>query len=632
MVLKSRYILSLILLFLFLLSACGFEGNYPLQLPETSQEDTTPMLAPSPLPERVLSICLGEEPTSLFLYGDQSTSAKIIRQAIYDGPVDEVDYEFYSPLLEEIPSRANELVSVVPVEVNPGERIVDSKGNLSILASGVEYRPSGCSGIDCWETYQNQTPVILDQVEIKFPIKTGLTWSDGTPLTALDSVFSYQIARELYGSSGPQNLRFTADYEAVDENTILWKGVPGYLGIYSYPEFYFSPLPEHLWADLSVADLLTSNQTTQQPLGWGPYWIVEWVVGDHITLIKNDAYHLKGEGLPAFDALVFRFVEGAEEALAAYSSGECEIVANISDLFDYLPELQILEQEGEVRLNYIEGGAWEQISFGINSLNSKRVYLKDPRTRQAIAQCINREGIAANRGDAGFVVNSFYPPDDPRFINHGSSIIYQPQDAANTLEEIGWIDHDQNQNTPRVAEGVEDVKDGTQFQLSFLVVGERIVPPTATLIQDDLTSCGIEVLIENLPASELLAPGPEGPVFGRRFDLALFAWSTGHYHLCRIFTLDEIPGLYPSAPKGWGGANAPGYTNESFDAECNIIHSSLPDSNDTQESLMKMQTIFADDLPVLPLFFRRDIILSNPILEGFQSGSYPPLWNIGGIR
>ncbi|MCK4801810.1 MAG: hypothetical protein KAS84_07450 [Anaerolineales bacterium] len=227
MVLKSRYILSLILLFLFLLSACGFEGNYPLQAPETSQEDTTPMLAPSPLPERVLSICLGEEPTSLFLYGDQSTSAKIIRQAIYDGPVDEVDYEFYSPLLEEIPSQANELVSVVPVEVNPGERIVDSKGNLSILASGVEYRPSGCSIVDCWETYQNQTPVILDQVEIKFPIKTGLTWSDGTPLTALDSVFSYQIARELYGSTGPQNLRFTADYEAVDENTILWKGVPG---------------------------------------------------------------------------------------------------------------------------------------------------------------------------------------------------------------------------------------------------------------------------------------------------------------------------------------------------------------------------------------------------------------------
>jgi peptide/nickel transport system substrate-binding protein len=632
MVLKSRYFLSLILLIGFLLSACGIERNYSLELPETNLEGQTPAPEPSPLPERVLSICLEGEPTSLFLYGDQSTSAKIIRQAIYDGPVDEVDFEFYSPLLEEIPSLANGLVSVVSVEVNPGERIVDSKGNLSILASGVEYRPSGCSDTDCWETYQNQTPVILDQVEITFPVKTGLTWSDGIPLSPDDSVFSYQIARELYGSTGPLNLRFTADYEAVDESTILWKGIPGYLGIYSYPEFYFSPLPEHFWADLSVTEMLTSNQTTQQPLGWGPYRIVEWIAGDHITLIQNDAYYLIGEGLPAFDALVFRFVEGAEEALAAYSSGECEIVANISDLFDYLPELQSLEQEGEVRLNFIEGGAWEQISFGINSLDSKRVYLKDPRTRQAIAQCINRERITTNRGDAGLVVNSFYHPDDPRSNINGSTSIYQPQEAADLLEEIGWIDHDLDQNTLRIAESVDDVKDGTQFQLSLLVVGEGIVPPTATLIKDDLGACGIEVLIENLPASELLAPGPEGPVFGRRFDLALFAWSTGHYHLCRIFTSDEIPGLYPVYPKGWGGANASGYSNESYDAECSLIHTTLPDLNDTQDALMKMQTIFTDDLPVLPLFFRREIILSDPLLEGFQSGSYLPLWNIDVLK
>jgi peptide/nickel transport system substrate-binding protein len=378
--------------------------------------------------------------------------------------------------------------------------------------------------------------------------------------------------------------------------------------------------------------MLTSNQTTQKPLGWGPYRIVDWVAGDHITLIKNDAYYLNGEGLPAFDALVFRFIEGAEEALAAYSSGECEIVGNIPDLFDYLPELQNLEQEGKVRLNYIEGGAWEQISFGINSLDSKRVYLKDPRTRQVIAQCINRERIATNRGNAGLVVNSFYHPDDPRYKINGSTSIYQPQEAADLLEEIGWIDHDLDQNTPRIAEGVEGVKDGTKFQLSLLVVCEGVVPPTVTLIKDDLGACGIEGLIENLPAEELLAPGPEGVVFGRRFDLALFAWSTRHYHLCRIFTSDEIPGHYPVYSKGWGGANAPGYSNESFDVECSLIHTSLPDSDDTQEALLRMQTIFADDLPVLPLFFRRELILTNPVLEGFQSGLYPPFWNIGRIR
>ena len=40
----------------------------------------------------------------------------------------------------------------------------------------------------------------------------------------------------------------------------------------------------------------------------------------------------------------------------------------------------------------------------------------------------------------------------------------------------------------------------------------------------------------------------------------------------------------------------------------------------------------AEDLPIFPLFFRQDIILSNPELEGIVSGFYPPLWNIESLR
>ena len=166
MVLKSRYFLVVILISSILLSACKAEEIQALEIPQSSGEDDLPELIPSPVLERTLSICLGDEPDSLFLYGDQSSSAVIIRQAIYDSPVDEVDFQYFSSLLEEIPSQSNGLVAVVPVEVFPGEKIVDSKGNISILASGVEYRLADCSAPDCLETYLNQSPVILDQVEI----------------------------------------------------------------------------------------------------------------------------------------------------------------------------------------------------------------------------------------------------------------------------------------------------------------------------------------------------------------------------------------------------------------------------------------------------------------------------------
>ncbi len=632
MVLKSRYFLVIIFISLILLSACKEEGIQALEIPQVSKEDDLPGLIPSPVPERTLSICLGDEPESLFLYGDQSSSAVIIRQAIYDSPVDEVDFQYSSSLLEEIPSQLNGLVAVVPVEVYPGEKIVDSKGNITILASGVEYRPADCSAPDCLETYQNQSPVILDQVEIRFPIKSGIKWADGNPLTAADSEFSFWTAQELYGSRGPRSIRYTASYEAVDARTILWKGVPGFLGIYSYPEYFFSPLPEHLLANLTIEEMLTSEGTTRQPLSWGPYRITDWVLGDHLTLLKNENYHLNSDGLPIYDALVFRFVDSGEESLAAYFSGECEIIANEPDLFDFLPELLAREQEGDLKINFMEGGAWEQVSFGINSLDSKRVLLQDSRTRQAISQCINREEISQARGDAGSVVDSFFMPGDPRITDQSSGNSYQPAAAVDLLEEIGWTDHDQDQNTPRVAQGVTDVKDGTPFQLTLLTAGVDEVPNSTELIRDDLKSCGIEVEIELLPASELLAPGPEGPVFGRHFDLAQFAWTTGNYNLCVLFLSAEIPGPYPAYSKGWGGANASGYINPGFDEACSSILGNLPDQGSTLEAYQTARQIFSEDLPVLPLFFRRQVIVFGPELTGFENGTYDLFWNIETIH
>ena len=486
MVLKRQYLLSLLLLGSILITSCGVEKNQSLQFPSNSVDDIEPTSIPTPSQEKVLSVCLGDEPTSLFIYGDLSRSANIIRQAIYDGPIDQVDFQISSPLLSELPSQENGLVTVVPVEVFPGDQIVDAKGNLTILTSGVEYRSSGCLYAECWQVYQGQDPVIMDQVEVKFKLESGLSWSDGAPLTALDSVFSYQVAQELYGSAGPRKQRFTAKYEKIDDQTMLWTGIPGFLGIYDYTEFFFTPLPEHNLGKLSGSQILSTENINQQILGWGPYRLTEWVRGDHITLQRNELYTHSGEGLPAYDALVFRFLNDGEEALAAFSSRECEIVLNEPDLFRYLPELKTMKEEGEVELSYYDGSAWEQISFGVNSLDNKQNLVSDPITRGAIAQCINREEISANRGHAGSIIDGFYHRDDPRSNLNNAVITYQPQEAVEKLKEIGWIDHDHDPETPRIAAGVENVTDGTPFQLSLLVTGIDEVPPTAMMIKDQL--------------------------------------------------------------------------------------------------------------------------------------------------
>lgn len=603
------------------LGACSPEGLNALDFPEEDLAGPDPTPLPSPIPPRVLTVCLGKEPDSLFLYGDLSKSAQIIRQAIYDGPVDVGDFHYRPVILAELPSQENGQVSLDEVEVFPGQSIVDTRGSVTILTYGVEYRPSGCSSRDCWEVYQGQPSIILDQVSVRFSLIEGLLWSDGAPLTAEDSLFSYQVARDIYGPGGPARLHFAADYRVLEDGEIQWTGLPGYLGIYEYPELFFTPLPEHLWASYNREELLTAPQTNLYPAGWGPYRALEWVRGDHITLVRNDHYRLAGDGWPAYDFLVFRFVEEGQEALAAYASGECDLVANTPDLVNHLSSIRSLEESDQLILTSFDQPAWEQISFGINSLDRSRRLLSDPLVRQAIGACIDREEIASRRADAGMLANNLYHPQDPRYNPENAVLAYQPTEGESKLTSLGWIDDDQDSTTPRRAQGVDGVPWGTALQLTLLVPGEEGASPTPEMIKEQLSLCGVGLEIDYMPPQELLAPGPDGPVFGRQFDLALFAWTTGSYHLCQIFQTDEIPGLYPAYPKGWGGANLTGYSQERFDQACGTILASLPDSELAQQEMFALQSIFEEDLPVLPLFFRRELLISRPGLEGLQEES-----------
>jgi len=166
------------------------------------------------------------------------------------------------------------------------------------------------------------------------------------------------------------------------------------------------------------------------------------------------------------------------------------------------------------------------------------------------------------------------------------------------------------------------------LKFSLLAAEVDHAPATVALIREGLESCGIEVEVEVLPAEDLLAPGPDGPIFGRDYDLAYFAWAAGNYQPCRLFLTSEIPGVYPAHPKGWGGVNAAGYSNPEYDAACVDLLTTLPDSDQYLTSLGEVRRIFREDLPVLPLFFRREIIIVDPALADMENSPLSIFWNI----
>jgi len=582
-------------------------------------------------PPRELRICIANEPNSLFIYGDSSLSARDIYQAIYDGPFDINYYAIDPVILKEIPSLAAGNAYLEPVEVGEGDYLVDVDRNLTTLKEGVQYRPSGCREFSCSETYSGEDTVQIDQLVVQFELVDGLRWSDGEPLTVDDSVYSFEIAKALYPRVMPELILRTDTYQALDETKVEWRGVPGFMDP-DYRLNFFSPLPRHAWSTLDAQDLLTAEISSRSPLGWGAYTIDEWKPDDRIILKKNPLYFRSNEQLPYFDILIYIFIRDTEQALQDLLSGDCDIIdSSLANSLD-TTKLHELDVSGDIALISVNGSAWEHIDFGIEGLDPELPPLfRDPQVRQALTMCIDRQRIAETLfGESAEILDSFVTPENPYYSSEINKYEFDPQMGAHILQEMGWIDYDEDPETPRVAFGVPDIADNTPFSFQYLTTDEQSKEVVAQIVQDSLEECGVHVDIISQPGEMIFAPGPEGQVFGRRFAMAQYAWAGSLEPACFLYMSDEIPGPYPDYPKGWGGANASGYNNPEYDHACSEAITTLPDWIEHQNAYKRALELYSTELPSIPLFIYPINVATRPDMCGvqFDSSSLNELWNV----
>lgn len=619
------------------LAACNFPSPPPpietsSSLPTVGATlSASPVVTPEPEPPRLLTICTLAEPQSLFLYADDSQAARSVRQAIYDGPLDVRGYTLQPVILLELPNLQNGGARIEPVQVNPGSLIKDGMGNLANLGEGVSYFPAGCRQAGCAQAFTGNEAVTMDQLVVRFQLVPGLEWSDGHPLHASDSVYAFQLASDLYPGVRPELVQHTQSYQALDETTVEWRGLPGYSEAF-YQDNFFTPLPEHAWGQHSAMDLFSSELATRKPLGWGPYLVEEWTLGDHITLAKNPRYFRAPEGLPRFERLVFRFVSDAVAGLQALQAGECDLLDEMSWSGAPIQELLALQDQAALQLEFASGAAWEQIAFGVQPSDPARLNLfASPEIRQAVAMCLDRERIVTTLfGDRSQVLHSYLTSSHPLYASGVRQVGYDPQAAAALLDSLGWLDSDQDPDTPRTALGVPGVPDDTPFEFTYLTLQDEDRTQVAQLVQAGLQACGLRANPLHVDSDELFAPGPQGPVFGRQFDLAQFAWVASLEPPCGLYTSDEIPGPYPDYPKGWGGGNASGYSSAEFDQACWGAQAALSDQPEYAQAHQQAQLIFSQDLPALPLYTLPGLVASRADFCGLSldSSSYSALSNL----
>jgi peptide/nickel transport system substrate-binding protein len=145
------------------------------------------------------------------------------------------------------------------------------------------------------------------------------------------------------------------------------------------------------------------------------------------------------------------------------------------------------------------------------------------------------------------------------------------------------------------------------------------------ILAQSLAGCGIQVNLGFHPPSEWFAPGPDGRLYGRLFDLGELVDFSSIIPPCELFVSSEIP----STQNNWTG-NTTGFNDPTYDAACNQQLQSLPGEAAYTQGVMDAQRIFAEQLPVVPLFLRVKYAAARPDMCGFwlDPTSQSDFWNI----
>jgi len=575
-------------------------GSSALANRETSSTQSQALQAS----DTTLDVCLEGEPSTLYLYGNDFVewAMAVVQSAIYDGPIDNLSFDYQPVILQRLPSLENGDAVLEAVTVNEGDTVVNDAGDVVTLVIGEVIRPSGCRSSDCAITYSGG-PIDMDRLLVNFYLLTGLTWSDGTPLTAADSAYSFTLDSDPVTPSRKDKVERTDSYTAPSDTQAVWTGLPGFTPS-DYFTYFWTPLPQHLWGSYTPGELITAEISSRTPLGWGPYVIDEWISGDRITLHKNTSYFRAGEGLPEFENLIFHFTS---DTFGETLAGNCDLAPRSTVPPD---TLLAYDEQGYFKVvASLSSSVWEHLDFGIqpsdayDGFAAQTLAFQDVRVRQAFAYCLDRQAIAqAAYGVYGVVINAYIPDNHPYYPSDAVVYGFDPAQGRGLLE----------------AAGIE-----FSVYLTTTDAAQRLI--VASMIASQmLGNCSIEVIPDHRPASEVFADWPDGPIFGRKFDLSEFAWIVGNIPPCELYLSSEIP----SDANSGAGQNDAGYSNAIYDAAC--INALLAiDESDKKNFHGQAVKIITQDLPVLPLFSRINIGIVASEFTGFAlDATEIPLWNI----
>ncbi|WMT90584.1 ABC transporter substrate-binding protein [Pelagibacterium sp. H642] len=259
-----------------------------------------------------------------------------------------------------------------------------------------------------------------DGLVYTFHIAQGVTFHDGSTLTAEDVVFSLDRAR---GEDSVNAQKFLFDdiesVEASDESTVVVT--------LARPNGNF---PFNMaWGDAVIVAPESADTNTTNPIGTGPFRFESWRQGDSVTLVRNEDYW--GEAA-LLDRATFRFISDPTAAFAA-------MMAEDVDAFPVFPAPETLIQlQSDPRFEVVVGTTEGET---ILAMNNRREPLNNVLVREAIAHAIDRQAVIDGAMFGyGTPIGTHFAPHHPAYVDLTELSVYDPERSRELLAEAGSED------------------------------------------------------------------------------------------------------------------------------------------------------------------------------------------------
>ena len=346
------------------------------------------------------------------------------------------------------------------------------------------------------------------KLDVTWELKSGIKWSDGTPLTSADIKYTWEIWMK---DPKVNNRTGFSEIESIDLPNDL-TAVVHYKSIYApYPLNFGALMPKKLLeneADISKTDYV------RRPLGTGPFKITEFKTDESITLERNTNY--RDPNRPYLDKIIFKSVPSSQVGLAQLKAGEVHAMWNLTEA--QTPEV---EKESSLALLVVQGPTVERIELNTaqnkeyTDPNSVHPVLGDIEMRKALLYATPKQQIIDK-----LLFGKAKPGSSP--VSQGWAAYKQPQEgydpakANAALDKAGWV---------KGSDGIRS-KGGVRASLTYATTtGDQLRERVQQVLVEEWKAIGVEVKIQNQPSSVILSGSCTGkdPRKLGTFDLLMYA-------------------------------------------------------------------------------------------------------------